>query len=283
MSAPSVSITEFTDPTCPFAFSASGSLLALRWFYGEQLSWQRRLVVLSESSADNDAKGFTAELLHSFDPGMRARFGMPITTAAPPKVLVARPADEALKTVQLIAPERTDVYFRALQIAWFSDRRPIDEREVQLAVAAECGIDADALAATIDTPEVAEALEADKAAARSPLAPATGPLDHKLADSVTGRRYTCPSLEIVAAAEPGRTWVAPGMQNLQAYETLLANAEPNLVRAAPAESVEAALRWAPWPLAEVEIAQLMDKFPFEISDELAQSGATERAGYWSFD
>lgn len=283
MSSASVSITEFTDTTCPFAFSASGSLLALRWFYGDQLSWTRRMVVLSESSADNDAKGFTPELLHSFDPGMRARYGMPITTAAPPKVLVALPADQAVKAVQLVDPGRENEFFRALQIAWFSDRREIDTREVQLEVARECGIDTAALAAMIDSDEVIAALQADKAAARSPLPAASGPLDHKLAGPAGERRYTCPSLEITAAAEPARRFVAPGMQNLQAYETLLANAEPKLVRGPAAASVEEALRWSPWPLAAVEVMQLMDVPQHEIDDLLAQSEATERAGYWSVD
>src|SRR5947209_1754951 len=54
-------IREFTDPACPFAFSAEPARLRLRWLYGDQIEWELRMVVLSESPDDYLAKGFTPE------------------------------------------------------------------------------------------------------------------------------------------------------------------------------------------------------------------------------
>ena len=41
-----VAIREFTDPTCPWAFSAEPSRLRLLWLYGEGLRFERRMIVL---------------------------------------------------------------------------------------------------------------------------------------------------------------------------------------------------------------------------------------------
>jgi len=40
-------ITHFTDPACPFAFSAEPIRRRLRWYYGEQLTWHTRMIVLT--------------------------------------------------------------------------------------------------------------------------------------------------------------------------------------------------------------------------------------------
>ena len=47
-----VRIDHFTDPACPFAFSAEPDILALHWLYGEQLEWNTRLVELSEKKGE---------------------------------------------------------------------------------------------------------------------------------------------------------------------------------------------------------------------------------------
>jgi len=43
----SLAVTLFTDPACPFAFSAEPVRQRLRWHYGEQLTWQTRMVVVT--------------------------------------------------------------------------------------------------------------------------------------------------------------------------------------------------------------------------------------------
>ena len=43
-----ITITHFSDPGCPFAYSALPALTALRWRYGDQLAWRHVLIGLTE-------------------------------------------------------------------------------------------------------------------------------------------------------------------------------------------------------------------------------------------
>ena len=43
-----LAVTLFTDPACPFAFSAEPVRMRLRWHYGDGLTWRLRMIVLSE-------------------------------------------------------------------------------------------------------------------------------------------------------------------------------------------------------------------------------------------
>lgn len=55
-----LTITEYTDPGCPFAWSAEPSRWRLRWLYGDQLEWRLRMIGLAEDGAVYEEKGFTA-------------------------------------------------------------------------------------------------------------------------------------------------------------------------------------------------------------------------------
>src|SRR3954447_21256784 len=46
---PTVSVTHFSDPGCPWAWSASPAIAALRWRYGDQLEWRHVMIGLTES------------------------------------------------------------------------------------------------------------------------------------------------------------------------------------------------------------------------------------------
>ena len=43
-----VKVLHFTDPACPWAYSASPALAALQWRFGDQLDWQLVTITLSE-------------------------------------------------------------------------------------------------------------------------------------------------------------------------------------------------------------------------------------------
>ena len=43
-----ITVTHYTDPGCPFAYSASPALTVLQWRYGEQLDWRLVTIGLSE-------------------------------------------------------------------------------------------------------------------------------------------------------------------------------------------------------------------------------------------
>lgn len=64
-------VEHFTDPSCPFAFSAEPVRQRLRWHYGEGLNWTTRMIVLTREPGE-------AEKLAQGAPGLQRRFGMPI-------------------------------------------------------------------------------------------------------------------------------------------------------------------------------------------------------------
>ena len=59
--AAEVRITEYTDPGCPWAWSAEPFRRRLQWLYGDSIDWRERMVGLSESPEDYEEKGFTPE------------------------------------------------------------------------------------------------------------------------------------------------------------------------------------------------------------------------------
>jgi predicted DsbA family dithiol-disulfide isomerase len=66
-----VSVELFTDPACPFAFSAEPVRQRLRWHYGDGLSWTVRMIVLTLEPGE-------AGKLAQGAPTLQRRFGMPI-------------------------------------------------------------------------------------------------------------------------------------------------------------------------------------------------------------
>src|SRR3954452_16896369 len=77
----SVQILHFTDPGCPWAYSASPAIAVLRWRFGAQLDWRLVTIGLAERADDYAARGY--------DPLMSAlgrlsfrRFGMPMAPEA---------------------------------------------------------------------------------------------------------------------------------------------------------------------------------------------------------
>ena len=54
-------ITHFTDPGCPWAWSASPHLAVLRWRYGDQLEWRHVMIGLTEERAQYERRGYTGE------------------------------------------------------------------------------------------------------------------------------------------------------------------------------------------------------------------------------
>lgn len=278
-----VRLKEYTDPACPYAFSASPEMLALSWFYGDQIGWERHLVVLSETAADNSDKGLTPEFVVQGSVSLGERYGMPLSRERPERLIVSLPVDMAVKAVQLHAPDLVDRLLRALQVAWHSQRRMIDEPNVLADVAGSCGVEPEQLARWVAEEVTEAALAEDKSAARAPVAAASGPLDRKLGGPHEERRYSCPSIEVRAVAEPERVLVAPGMQSLDCYEVLLANAEPRLQRRAAAVDAREALEWADWPLATVEVAHLMGAASEQAHESLEAVGASCDEGYWTLD
>jgi predicted DsbA family dithiol-disulfide isomerase len=274
-----VTITEFTDPGCPWAFSAEPFRRRLDWLYGERLDWRLRMVGLAEKPEDFLAKGLTpARQAESFE-RISSEHGMPIDTRERPRMAATIPACRAVVATRLHRPHREWQLLRCLRVRNFSGRL-LDEAETIRDAAAESGIDPDELELWMSEDAVDDALRDDMALAREPL-PAARALDHKLANWSGGQRYTCPSYEIVRERDGVRIAV-PGFQPFASYDVILANLVPDLDRRDAPSSVEEVLTWAGTPLATKEVAVVCDIPFFQAREELGRVADERHVGFDGF-
>lgn len=281
----SLTIREFTDPGCPLAFSAEPARLRLTWLYGDQIEWQLRMVVLSGSPHDYEAKGFTPERQTEALESIQSRYGMPIDPRVRPRMIATVHACRAVVAARLHAPESERALLRRLRIRAMAGDL-IDEPAVIALCAREAGLEPMMVfrAAAYD-PAVEVGLRADMAAARAPSV-ASLALDHKLAPAGDlGRRYTCPSYEIERTGGSGwPRYDVPGFQPVEVYEAAIANLAPELDRRAAPESVDEVLAWAGEPLATAEVAAICGMPHEEARTELervADEDTVGPDGWWS--
>lgn len=278
----SVSIREFTDPACPFAFSAEPARFRLCWLYGDQIERRLNMVVLSEDPSDYLDKGFTPERLEEGLGMVQRLYGMPIDRARRERMMATIVPCRAIVAARLNAPDCERPLLRRLAIRCMAGDL-IDEPRVLSAAARDVGLDWRELQRWMLEPETEAVLRADMASARAP-APAARALPHKLASYGPGYRYTCPSLEI--EGENGTRIDIPGMQPIDVYEVAIANVAPDLDRRAEPESVEEVLAWAREPLATAEVAAICGIDQREARVELARVADHEPVGpdgYWSLE
>lgn len=258
-------IEVFTDPGCPFAWSAEPQRRRMQWLYGDQLTWTTRMVVLSESPDDYLAKGFDPPKQAVAFGAIGDRYGMPIDASERPRMTATVEACRAFVAARRHAPDRADALLRRLRIHHLVLGNLIDEPAVLASAASEAKIDPDDLTTWMAEPGTESALREDRRDSRSPL-PAGLALDHKLAGPAGERRYTCPSW--VLHREGDRSLVAPGFQPVEAYEVLVANLAPELSRREDPESALAVLRWADEPLSAAEVAGVMGIGVSDAREEL---------------
>src|SRR4051794_41943401 len=93
--AADVCITEYTDPGCPWAYSAEPFRRRLTWLYGDRLEWRVKLVGLAESPAEYLEKGFTPEKQARAFASIARDHGMPIDSSVRPRLAATVPACRA--------------------------------------------------------------------------------------------------------------------------------------------------------------------------------------------
>ncbi len=277
-----VTITEFTDPGCPFAFSAEPHRLRLRWLFGEQLAFDERMVVLAETREDYAAKGFDPEKAAKGSAQLAAKFGMPMSEEPKEAVAATVLACRAVVAARLNAPEKQWLLLRRLRHLHFVGPLLDDPQTIRDA-AGFVGLDPDELEAWMGEESTERALRADMLMARDPT-PAALALTDKLASTPDGGwRYTCPSYEFRTA--DGATFSAPGMQSSLTYETALANVAPDLERRAEPEDVTKVLAWAGFPVATQEVAEVCGISKRRAQERLEAAGAVAepvgRDAFWT--
>ena len=191
----------FTDPACPFAFSAEPVRQRLRWHYGNGLRWTPRVSVLTREPGE-------ADKLAEGAPGLQGRYGMPIDPRPYARPASSDPACRMVVAARLHAPERAEVLLRHLRV----------------------------------------------------LVMQGGLLDD-------------PALLDTAAVE--------------AYETAIANRDPNMGRRPKPETVQELLIWADEPVATAEIALVMQLDLEQAQQKLQEAGARWHPagadGYWTLE
>jgi predicted DsbA family dithiol-disulfide isomerase len=262
-------ITLFTDPACPFAFSAEPIRWRLRWHYGDQLVWRVRMIVLTLERGE-------AERLAEGAPNLQRRFGMPIDPAPYARTASSEPACRAVVAARLHAPGTEEALLRRLRVRVMQNGL-LDDPELIAAAARDAGLDPGALSEWCERDDVGAALQSDIAAARDP-APAARALDHKLGGPRHARRYTAPTYLFADAV------VVPGFNPIEAYETAIANLAPGLDRRPKPAHVEELLAWAGEPLATVEVALVAQLDPRDARAALSKVASPIAAGadfYWT--
>ncbi len=276
-----VCITEYTDPGCPWAYSAEPFRRRLAWLYGDQVEWRIRLVGLSASAEEYEAKGLTAEWFSEATRKMAADHEMPFDTRVRPRMWATMPACRAVVAARLHAPDKERLLLRRLRLRFFSGGL-LDDPELIDAAARDAGIDPGDLSTWCEDPEVAKALRDDVAVARAPI-PAARVLDHKLANWSGGVRYTCPSYEITRLAD-GVKIAVPGFQPFAVYDVITANLVPGLERRPAPETVEEVLEWTGTPLASKEAAVVCDIDLRDARERLGRVAVEEHVGadgFWT--
>jgi protein-disulfide isomerase-like protein with CxxC motif len=275
-------LTHFSDPGCPWAWSAGPALATLHWRYGDQLQWRFVMIGLSETAEQYQRRGYTGERQARGYRSFRWR-GMPFATEPRERPHATWPMCRAVVATRRLAPDREWSVFRALQLAQFTTTLTLDEPAgIQEALEWLPGIDAAKIVAASLEPETEALFAEDRRLARSAAGGATE-FQGRSATSPEGEvRYTAPS--VIFTADDGSSFEVGGFQPVEAYDVAIANLDRSLTRREPSDDVAEVLAEFPAGLTTYEVAAVMAKHlqpPDRDAAEdalisLAASGGVER-------
>jgi 2-hydroxychromene-2-carboxylate isomerase len=248
-----VAITHFTDPGCPWAYSASPAFAVLRWRYGEQLDWRLVTIGLAEDPKRYLEHGYTPTRMAVGNLRFR-RFGMPFLFEPRARVAATARACRAIVATRLLHPGRENDVLRALQFGWFTTTLVLDDdADIARALERVEGLDPGAVVAAIDDDATIAAYEEDKLETRRAAGSPTE-FQGKARQTDGPVRYSAPSLLFEVG---GRRLEAGGFQSIEAYDVLIANLNGGFERQAPPDAPLDALAPFPGGLVTQEVAAIM--------------------------
>jgi predicted DsbA family dithiol-disulfide isomerase len=182
------------------------------------------------------------------------RYGMPFAPAPKERLSATARACRAVVAARIAHPGSEWAVFGALQLANFTTPLLLDDdRQLQQVLREVPGIDAARVIAMLDSPEVSEAYERDRAESRT-AAGSPAELQDKTATTDGAVRFTAPSLVF----ERGDAHlVAGGFQPVEAYDVLIANLDPTLSRRLPPPTPGPLLQYFGEGLTTQEVAALL--------------------------
>jgi 2-hydroxychromene-2-carboxylate isomerase len=270
-----IATTLYNDPACPWGYSANPWLNVLHWRYRDQLEWRLVVIVLREDMPDSGPNGWTPVRAAQGARMFGDRFGMPVAAQPRQRLTPTARVCRAMVATRLAHPGREYAAMRALQFAWFNTTELLDQDEaIERALASVSGIDAHAIVAALDSPEVTAAYEADKAETRTA---AGGPTDFQGKAAMDGElvRYTAPSLIF---EQNGQRLEGGGFQPIEAYDVLIANLDPTLVRTPAPEGPLPLLEYFTDGLSTQEVAVLLAANLSPVDRSAAEGALIELAG-----
>ena len=248
-----IALTHFSDPGCPFAYSATPFLTALQWRYGDQLAWRHVMIGLTEHGKQYEDRGYTPLKMMASQRQFRG-YGMPFGRRPKPRMAGTSRACRAVIAVRHAHPELEWPAFRSLQLTQFTTDLPLDDDAALLdGLGRLPGVDAEELLELVDAPEVLDAYEADRAESRTAEGGPTA-FQGKAANTDGAVRYTAPS---VVFERGEQRLEAGGFQPLEAYDVCLANLDPTLDRREAPEDVGEVLAAFPYGLTTRDIASCL--------------------------
>ncbi|HET9094519.1 MAG TPA: DsbA family protein [Solirubrobacteraceae bacterium] len=266
-----LSATLYSDPACPFGYSENPALRVIEWRYGSQIDWRLVLVGLSEDTSRYEASGYTPLRSAQGAVRFRDRWGMPFSLTPKARLAASSRACRAVIAARREWPGSEWAVFRAVQLANFTTPLLLDDDDqLQEVLSVVEGVDPERIVELIDSPEVAEEYERDKAETRTAAGSATE-LQGKAGNSDGRVRYTAPSVVVTRAAD-GLRLEAGGMQPVEAYDVIVANLDPTLERrAAPADPAPLLEHFSSG-LTTQEVAALLT-----VGNDLPDRAGAERA------
>jgi 2-hydroxychromene-2-carboxylate isomerase len=254
----------FSDPGCPWGYSSRPAIARLRWRFGDQLDWRLVMIGLSDRAEYYDEIGFSSGRLAGVLPRFERRYGMPFSQGIKPRMAATSRACSAVIAAREESPALGYAALRALQIMQFTTTDLLDDDEaLRTALEAVDGLDAAAIVARIDDPEIVELYEQDKTRTRSAEGRPTHVQD-RTTDSDGAIRYTAPT--VIFEMPDGRWLEVGGFQPFESYDTALANLAPGLERRpTPEHAAEAVLDY-PFGRTTAEVAAIMRGSDLEDAD-----------------
>ncbi len=244
--ATGATVTEFTDPLCPWAWGSEPKLRALRRALGHQVVWLRVFGILFDED-DDPAPDPVAETrwYEGFVAEVCGHTGAPRAHRLERVALSSWPASLAAKAAERQGDLVAERVLRRLRESMFLLGEPADTEARALAAAAGVpGLDADRLRADLRAPATREAVRRDWAETRRPAArllSLDGPGPHPGRAKSVGdhRRYALPTVRMTG---PGGTVYVPGWRPYAEYLAALRTVAPAVVPdtglLTPAEALE---------------------------------------------
>lgn len=266
-----ISLTHFSDPHCPWAYSANPAHAVLRWRFGAQLDWRLVLIGLSEGPERYEKSGYTPARSAQGYRTFGRRFGMPFGGQPRERVTGTGTACRLVVAARLRHGADAELaVFRALQLAQFTTTLLLDDpADLQAALQERPieGVDAAALVAAIGDEDVEAAYQADRALSRTAAGSPTEAQGRE-ANTDGAVRYTAPS--IIFETADGRSLEVGGFQPVESYDTALANLDVALERRPAAEDPVDVLAALPYAPVTREVAACMTTNLGELDEDAAE-------------